>query len=52
MTHEKTRALNDPMMVGGAGTQDRIVMITGDPDRVSHAVSLVVEHLHTNAVNR
>lgn len=46
MTHEHL----SPHTV--TGTQDRIVMITGDPSSVTHAVSLVVEHLHSNAVTR
>lgn len=35
-----------------AGTQDRIVLLSGDPDTVTHALSLVIEHLHSNAQAR
>lgn len=34
------------------GTQDRIVLISGEPETVTHGLSLVIEHLHSNAQAR
>jgi hypothetical protein len=38
---------NSPRLL--TGTQERIVLVSGELESVTHALSLIIEHLHTNA---
>lgn len=42
----------EPLFLPFLGTTDRIVLISGELEAVTHALSLVIEHLHTNSSSR
>lgn len=52
ITHALSRSMNPVLCISLSGTQDRIVLISGEVETVPHALALVIEHLHASATTR